>query len=97
MYQNKKPYKQIFLLFTCDEQCSTNSQRLIMATTSQQKLISKISELIKIEDLDYNNSEWDREKQIKEFKKDFVKATRTEINSKLKYGFFDYCYDGEEI
>ena len=97
MYQNRTPHKQIFLLYTCDEHCSTHTQRLIMATTSQQKLISKISKLIEIEDLDYNNSEWDRDIQIKEFKKDFVKCTRTEINSKLKYGFFDYCYDGEEI
>ena len=96
MYKNKTQ-KQIFLLFTCDEHCSTHTQRLIMATISQRILVSKISKLIEMGDLDYNNSEWSRDIQIKEFKKDFVQCSRTEINSKLKYGFFDYCYDGEEI
>ena len=96
MYKNKTQ-KQIFLLFTCDEQCSTNSQRLIMATTSRTKLKLKIAELIELGDFDYNNSEWDRSTQAKYFRKDFDQYTRTDINSLLKYGFLDYCYDGEEI
>ena len=96
MYQNRNK-KQIFLLFTCDEQCSTHSQRLIMATTSPTKLKTKIAELIELGDFDYNCSEWDRNTQAKYFKKDFETYTRTDINSLLKYGFLDYCYDGEEI
>ena len=96
MNKNKKP-KQIYLLFTCDEWCTKNTQNLIMATTSKTKLKLKIAKLIELGDCDYNNSEWDRKKQVKEFKTDFVKETNQEINSKLKYVFFDYCHDGEEI
>lgn len=96
MYKNTNK-KQIFLLYTCDEQCSTKSQRLIMATTSSTKLKNKIAKLIEIGDFDYNCSEWDRDVQVKYFKKDFDTYTRTDINNLLKYGFLDYCYDGEEI
>ena len=97
MYNNKTPHKQIFLLYTCDEWCSRDSQKLIMATTSVEKLKSKTAKLIEVGDFDYNNPEWDRSVQAKTFLKDFEKSTRTEINSLLNYGFIDYCYDGEEI
>ena len=97
MYKHKEQHKQIFLLFTCDEHCSKSSQRLIMVTSSQQKLKQKITDLIELGDFDYNNPEWDRNRQSSSFKKDFDKCTRTAINSLLTYGFFDYCYDGEEI
>ena len=96
MYNNKTK-KQIYLLFTCDEWCTKSTQRLIMATTSVEKLKTKIAQLITKGDFDYNNSEWDRNTQVKYFKKDFDTYTRTDINSLLKYGFIDYCYDGEEI
>ena len=68
-----------------------------MATISPTKLKTKIAELIELGDFDYNCSEWDRETQVQCFKKDFKTCTRTDINSLLKYGFIDYCYDGEKI
>lgn len=96
MYKNKTQ-KQIYLLFTCDEWCTKSTQNLIMATTSKTTLKLKIAELIELGDFEYNNPEWDRKRQSSSFKKDFDKGSRTDINSLLKYGFIDYCYDGEQI
>lgn len=89
--------KQIFTVFSCDEHCSRNSQKLILCVTSPRKLKTFICREIQKGHFEYNNSEWSKEKQIEDFKKDFNNNLRHIINIKLKYGFYDYCYDGEPI
>lgn len=89
--------KQIFLVFACDEWCSKKSQTLLLCTTSVRRLKTFICREIQKGNFEYNSSVTSRLTQIEEFKHDFDECPRDVINSKLKYGYFDYCYDGEEL
>lgn len=93
-----KPKKQIYLVYSCDDWVSTNSFQLKMATTSKRKLKSYIVKAIKDGDFEYTWLDKEsRTKQVSEFKRDFESIKRCEINNKLRYGYIDYCYDGEDI
>lgn len=90
--------KQIYTVFACDEWKSRDSMRFLMATTSVRKLKSFIVRKIADETFTYDKgSELSIPQQVKLFKADFENALRADINNCLHYGFFDYCYDGEEI
>ena len=88
---------QIYIVYSCDEWVSTSSERVLMCTTDEEILQAYISKKIQSGDFEYNNPEWSKEEQVKDFKNDFYISTRSVINSKLKYGCYNYCYDGEEI
>ena len=93
-----KSKKQIYLVYSCDEWKSTDSMKLMMATTSQRKLKSYIVKAIKDGDFVYSWTDNEsKAEQISGFKYSFKYSTRYDINNKLKYGYIDYCYDGEEI
>lgn len=90
--------KQIFTVFSCDFLCTEESMRLIMCTYSKRKLKSFIIRKILEGTFEYGKDEnLSVNKQISLFKTHFEKELRNTINDNLKYGFFDYCYDGEEI
>lgn len=89
--------RQIFVVFSCDEWKSTNSMRLLMATTSGCKLKSYIAKRIKDDTFGYGDEELSKKKQVEKFKFDFSASTIGTINSRLHNGYYDYCYDGEEI
>ena len=93
-----KSKKQIYLVYSCDDWVSTGSFQLRMATTSKRKLKSYVAKAIKDDRFEYSwtNNE-SKTKQVSEFKRDFECVKRCDINNKLKYGYIDYCYDGEEI
>lgn len=89
--------KQIYTVFTCDDWKSTNSMKLIMCTTSKRKLKSFIASKIKDDTFGYDDEERSKTKQIEQFKFDFNTGLRDIINERLHNGYFDYCYDGEEV
>lgn len=91
----EKGKKQIFILFRCDEWEGTDSMRFCGATTSPTRLKSMIVSEIKEGNMIYGSEEDSVSTQIKNFKADFKKETRTIINGRLKYGYYDYVYDGE--
>ena len=98
----KESKKQIYRVFTCadwgiDAKC-------VMCTTSVSKLKSFIKEKIKDDTFSYNSylddkgkAALSKTKQCKEFLEDFKNEKRCVINNKLKGGYYDYIYDGEEI
>lgn len=89
--------KQIFTVYSCDILGNDDSMRLIMCTYSKRKLKSFIIKKISQGVFEYGDDNLSITKQVAMFKNDFEKNTRNVINSKLWYGRFDYCYDGEEI
>jgi hypothetical protein len=89
--------KQIFLIYECDAWKSWDSMKLILCTTSKRKVKSFIANKILQNDFDYDDYNLSRNQQVKKFKKDFEIETRRTINDKLKYCYYDYCYDGKEI
>jgi hypothetical protein len=93
----KKTNKQIFLVYACNEWKENSSMELILATTSVRKLKSCLANEIKQDNINWEDSEWSKTKQISEFKRCFDFEDRKSINDKLIYGYFDYCYDGERI
>ena len=93
-----KSKRQIYLVYSCDDWVSTDSFILRTATTSKRKLKSYIAKAIKDDLFRYGWSDNEsKTKQVSEFKRDFEYANRHDINNKLKYGYIDYCYDGEDI
>ena len=69
-----------------------------MATTSVRKLKSFIVRKIIDKTFTYDKGdELSISQQVKLFKMDFENGLRDDINNCLRYGFLDYCYDGEEI
>jgi len=90
--------KQIFLVYSCDE-WKTRPMFLLTATLSAQKVKMLISNMIEKEDAIYGNEDpdYNPKKRAAEFRRDFGKLTRTELNSRLTFVCFDYVYDGEEI
>lgn len=94
----KESKKAIFLVYSCNAHKCHSSEKLIMATTSVRKLKSFLAKEIAKGNMDYHNNISNTPKRMSEiFKKDFDVLTRREINDRLVYGYFDYCYDGEEI
>lgn len=94
--------KQVFVVFSCDEDKSDESMKLLMATTSVRKLKSYIAKRIEDDTFGYDDDEISKKHQIKRFKFDFdagigKSALRHMINARLHNGFYDYCYDGEEF
>lgn len=88
--------RQIFLCYSCDEWKSTDSMRLIMATTSATRLKMFIANEIAKGNMEWSGEGNTRAQKAASFKKAFSKETRGALNSALTYGFFDYIYDGEE-
>jgi hypothetical protein len=94
--------KQIFVVYACDEWKSTDSMQLLMATTSVRKLKSYIAKRIEDDTFGYGDEELSKKKQAAKFKFDFSagvgeSSMRRTINDQLHNGYYDYCYDGEEI
>ena len=105
--------KQIYYLQSCDEWKSTDSMHLLFIGTSQRKLMMKISKEIEegnmeykpattYQDFDGENLIWKEKEnnpkqQAKLFREDWKTKTRSDINSELKYGYYDYTYDNEEM
>lgn len=90
--------KQIYLVFSCDDHKTHDSERLIMATTSVRKMKSFLAKEIENGDIDYSNGITETPKRMAaKFRKEFDVLTRREINDRLVYAYIDYCYDGEEI
>ena len=90
--------KQIYTIFACDAWQSKDSTRLMMVTTSVRRLKSFIAKQIEDEVFEYGDD--DRlppKKEAALFRKDFEEEEQRTINDRLRYGFYDYTYDGEEI
>lgn len=89
--------KQIFLLFACDIWGGNSS--LICASTSIQKFKKAIVNEIKQGNMSYDNGEEDLSinEQVQMFNKDWKNETRGIINNRLRYGYYDYTYNGELI
>lgn len=93
----QKSKKQIFVLFRCDIWKGSDSMRLCGATTSPTKLKAMIASEIREGNMCYGDEDEKVDTQLKNFKNDFKAKTRDVINSNLKYGFYDYVYDGETV
>lgn len=94
---NNTTKKQIFLLFSNDQSASADAQKLIMVTTSQNKLRSTIVRLIIKGEMNYGSSNSSVSAQVKKFREDWKNCSRAVINSRLEYGSYDFVYDGEII
>lgn len=90
--------KQIFLVYSCNE-WKQNPMPLLMATTSARKMKMFVSDMIEKEDAiyGYEGPDYNPKKRAAEFRRDFGKLTRNELNSSLTFAQLDYTYDGEEI
>lgn len=89
--------QQIFLIYTCDEWNSTDSQRLVCATTEEDEAREVILECIDEGAMYYDDSLASVEEMALELKSDWEKLDRHTINSKLSFGFYNYVYDGERL
>ena len=104
--------KQIYYLQSCDEWKSTDSMNLLFIGTSQRKLMMKISKEVEEGNMEYKpvttyqdfdgNKIWKEKEnnpkqQAKLFREDWKTKTCSDINSELKYGYYDYTYDNEEM
>lgn len=90
--------KQIFLVYSCDEWKSTDSQRVIFVSTSQRKVKAFIRKCIENGTMTYDTGDTPSPKQAgKRFAEDWKNKTRYDINSILGYGLYDYVQDGEEL
>ena len=91
--------KQIFCVYSCN-QWRNKPMALLMATTSTRRVKMIISELIESGDAEYGYGplkKISRKRRAKCFREDFSTMARDELNNRLKYVFFDYVYDGEEL
>ncbi len=88
--------KQIFYVMSCDEWNSTDSMNLLFIGTSTRKLKMFVSSEIAKGNMEYKSyMGLTPQQQSKEFRKDWEKALRADINSNLSYGYIDYCYDND--
>ena len=90
-----KTKKQIWMVYTCNEW--GGNRKCIMCTTSADKLRKFLGDKILDGTFDYNDASKCRGLQIADFVQDWRRETRDWINSRLHYGYYDYCYDGEEM
>lgn len=95
--EGQKMPQQIFLVYTCDEWNSTDSQRLICATTQADEARDALIEGIDEGAICYDDSLGSVDEMISEFKSDWKKLDRNGINSKLSFGYYTYVYDGERL
>ena len=90
--------KQIFLVYACDLWKGRDSMRLVMASSSAAKTKRFISKQIEEDKMEYDRlGDRPPREEALIFRKDWDSLTRRELNSNLRYGFYDYVYDGEEI
>lgn len=90
--------KQIFIVSACDAWQSKDSVRLMLVTTSVRRLKSFIAKQIEDEVFEYGSDDrLSSKKQAALFRKDFETEERRTINDQLRFGFYDYVHDGEEI
>ena len=89
--------KQIYYLCSCNEWKEYSSMDLLFIGTSQQKLKMKISKEIEEGNMEYYDSKLSQKEQANKFRKDWKIKTMVTINSRLKYGVFDYTYNNEEM
>lgn len=89
--------KQIYYLCSCNEWKEYSSMNLLFIGTSQQKLKMKISKEIEEGNMEYYDSMLSQKEQANKFRKDWKIKTMVTINSRLKYGVFDYTYNNEEM
>lgn len=87
--------KQIFLLYSCDDWKMNSSYALVCASTSALKIKRAIIREIQDGNMEYDCLLEDVKSMVEEFKRDWDVKVRADINSKLKFGFLDYVYDGE--
>lgn len=80
--------KQIFYVFSCDEWKSRESSRIIFIGTSKRKLKQFLADEIDRENMVYYGGS-------DAFLRDFDTEKRDTINSRLDYGYYDYCYDND--
>lgn len=88
--------KKIYLFYTCNAWKEHSSMRLVVATTSLQKLKSIIIKKIKDGDVAYIEEEWSITKQLKEFREDWKNCNIEEVLERMEYGCIDIVNDGEE-
>lgn len=92
---SKKP---IFIVSACDAWQSKDSVRLMLVTTSVRRLKSFIAKQIEDEVFEYGGDDrFSSKKQSAMFRKAFETEDRRTINDRMRFGFYDYVYDGEEI
>lgn len=84
---------QIYYLMSCDEWKDTDSMRLILITTSEERLCEVIRSEIEAGNMEYNGDTV--EKMIANFNEDWKRERRDYINGLLQYGYYDYTHDGE--
>lgn len=80
--------KQIYMLYSCNSWKDKNSIRLIMASTSKNKIIKQIKEEVlndNMELYDFSKSEL----------KDYKETDIYRINNELVYGYIEVVDDGE--
>lgn len=99
--------KKIFLIYTCDEWKSAESERLAMATTSKQKVKRFVTkEILSKQSFTYGATDDsdDFKSQSNDFRRDWDCATGRyhgltlqDIDRKLEYGRIESVDDGEEL
>ena len=90
--------KEIYTAWACDRWKSSDSMRLLMATTSVRKLKSFVARKIADETFTYDRGdELSIPKQVALFRCDFSPESLEALNNGLRFGFLDSCCDGEEL
>ena len=89
--------QQIWYVMFCDEWDTHDSERLQMLTTDPIKVREFIYRAILAEDIEYGDVEKAPSEQGMSFLYDWERETRNIINSRLRYCYYDYTYDGDEM
>lgn len=98
--EGRTPNKQIiYLLYNCNAWKS--SQRLRCVSLSSDEFLKSIVRGIQDGSFMYGGCaeerELDTESQTETFRADWDELSREEINNKLKFGFLDITYSGEDL
>ena len=89
---------KLFLLYACDEW--KGKSKVILVTSSLDRLKEAIQECISKNEMEYSDGDYEgksAEEQLAIFERDWKEASNTEINSRIRYGYFHSVYDGEFI
>ena len=90
--------QQIFYFCACDYMKSRKSMHVIFMGTSARKLKAKVKKEILDGNMEYGDPNDSRQTQAKRFVEDFdFHETRSRINDKLHYGYYNYTYNNEEM
>lgn len=93
--------KNIYLLYACDEYKAKSSMSLVVASTSQSRIISILREEIRSQNMDYKG--YTGTKAEAKFREDvthviaFPDTFMSDIAPYVDYGFIDSVRDGEKL